>query len=245
MMDIRKIFERHKRAVLMYSGGKDSLACLLLLRGYWNRLDVVWVNTGNQFPEVVEHMEAVRSLVPHFTELKSDTSSYLKVNGFPVDVVPTRHTATGHYIYGATPLKVCSRFDCCGTNIWKPMADYLTMTKPTCVIRGDRGSERERGLESADGIEFAFPIFDWSAKRVLDFISSFGGALFQERHKLPEGSSLDCMTCTAYNCEHASRMRYLRERHPHIYREAVRFFKDYTSAVAAEMSELLEGQNGI
>jgi 3'-phosphoadenosine 5'-phosphosulfate sulfotransferase (PAPS reductase)/FAD synthetase len=57
--------ERHKpgKAVLQFSGGKDSLACLLLLRPWWDRLTVMWVNTGAAFPETLELMEAVRSRV--------------------------------------------------------------------------------------------------------------------------------------------------------------------------------------
>ena len=224
----------------MYSGGKDSLACLLLLKPYWDRIDVVWVNTGNQFPEVLDHMERVRRLVPHFVELKSDTPNFQRVNGFPVDVVATRHTATGHYIYGATPIRVCSRFDCCGANIWKPMADYFRLVRPTCVIRGDRGQERAEGLRSADGIAFEFPIFDWTTEQVLNFVRSAPDGLYQERHELPEGSSLDCMTCMAYNDEHASRMAYLKKHHPKLHDFAKKFFLDYSRSVAEEMMKLTE-----
>ena len=62
--------------------------------------------------------------------------------------------------------------------------------------------------------------------------------LFQERHNLPEGSSLDCISCMAYNVEHESRMEYLKKHHSLIYKGAVEFFKDYKNAVKEEMAEL-------
>lgn len=239
-MNIEELFFRYKRVVLMYSGGKDSLACLLLTRPFWDRLNVVWVDTGNQFPEVREHMEIVRRLVPHLTVIKSDTPAFWRENGFPVDVVPTRHTAVGHYIYGETPIRVCSRFDCCMANIWKPMADYFRLTKPDCVIRGDRGQERAKGLQGADGIAFEFPIFDWTTEKVMRFIRDAPDGLYQPRHELPEGSSLDCMTCMAYNSEHASRMAYLKKHHPDLYGQTRKFFRDYSKAVVEELMELSE-----
>ena len=237
-MTAEEIFNRHARAMLMYSGGKDSLACLLTLRPYWDRLEVVWVDTGNQFPEVVEHMKTVRALVPHFTVLHGNTPAFFAVHGAPVDVVPTRYSAMGQYIYGPTTIKVCNRFDCCGANIWKPMADYIALTRPTCVIRGDRSSERVKGLTEAEGVEYAFPIFDWTTEQVMEVVRNAPDVLYQERHELPEGSSLDCMTCTAYWCEHPSRMKYLKAKYPELYEATEAFFQKYKAAVAAEMLKL-------
>ncbi len=237
-MDIADIFKRHKRATLFYSGGKDSLACLLLLANWWHQIDVVWVDTGNQFPELQDHMERVRGLVPHFITLRSDALAYSRENGFPVDVVPTRYTVMGQFIYGPTKLRVCSRFDCCRHNIWRPMEDYIRLTKPTCIIRGDRASERVKGPERIEGIESVFPLWDWTTEQVMEAIKKASFGLFQERHLLPEGSSLDCMTCMAYNVEHECRMKYLKEHHPVIYEGAVDFFRDYKAAVMAEMAEL-------
>ena len=237
-MGLSEVFQRHKRATFFYSGGKDSLACLLLLRPWWPQLDVVWVDTGNQFPEVYEHMEKVQKLVPCFTVLHSDTLSYAKEHGFPVDVVPTRYTAMGQFIYGLKKLRVCSRFDCCRNNIWKPMEDYLRLTRPTCVIRGDRSSERMKAPEHDEGMEFVFPLWDWTTEQVMAVVHADTNGFCQTRHSLPEGSSLDCMTCMAYNVEHACRMEYLKQQHPELYKGAVEFFKDYKNAVREEMAEL-------
>lgn len=240
MKSIDDIFARHDRAMLMYSGGKDSLACLLLLQPYWSRVEVVWVNTGNQFPEVVSHMAAVKALVPHFTELHSDTQSYAAANGFPVDVVPTSCTSVGHMIYGRQPIKVCNRFDCCQHNLWKPAVDYYRLARPTCVIRGDRSSERVKGQERYLGIEFAFPLWEMTTEEVKAIVRKAPFGLYQPRHELPDGSSLDCMTCMAYNVEHASRMHYLKTYHPDLWASTEAFFKAYKAALAKDLKGLGE-----
>lgn len=235
-----EIFARHKRVSLMYSGGKDSLCCLLLARPWWDRLDVVWVDTGNQFPEVVEHMERVKALVPHFTVLHSDTRSYFGQHGFPVDVVPTRHTEVGQYIYGPTSLRMCSRFECCNANIWSRLEAYRQLVRPTCIVRGDRGTERAKGPENDGDTEYAFPIWDWTDEQVRELVRSAPEGLYQPRHEMDHGTSLDCMTCTAYNDEHKERMAYLKKYHPELWKMSLGFFKQYKAAVWKEMMELEE-----
>lgn len=233
-----RIFNQHKEVVLFYSGGKDSLALLLLLRPYWDRVNVVWVDTGNQFPEVIEHMEKVKALVPRFTTLKGDTPGFLKENGFPVDVVPTRYTACGSFIFGPAKIRLCGRFECCNANIWTPMMSYMQAVKPTCVLRGDRSSERAKGPGEGMGIEFEFPLWDWTDEQVWKFIKEEGGDLLQARHLMRHGTSLDCMTCMAYSEEIPERQEYLKNHHPELYELNKRFFKDYQEAVYSELKKI-------
>ena len=231
--------------MFFYSGGKDSLATLLLSRAQWldGDFEVVFVDTGNHFPETYAHMEKVKRLVKNFTVLHSNCQKWQGENGNPVDVVPTSYDKTGRFIYGAGGVQVpyVSRWDCCRANIWTPMAEYITLTRPDFVIRGDRGEERELAPKEAEGIRMLFPIFDWSCEKVQEFIAKeaprFG--LLEKRHMLPEGSSLDCMTCTAYNVEHKCRMAYLKEHHPAIYEANTLFFEQYKCAVFNDLKELM------
>lgn len=238
-MAIEDIFNRHKRATLLYSGGKDSLCCLLLLKPYWDRVDVVWVNTGNVFPETLQHIEKVRAAVPHFLELKSDSLGYAREHGLPVDVVATRHTDIGRFSFGATDIHVCSRFDCCRANLWEPLAAYMATFKPTCVIRGDRGDEREMGPTQMNGTEFVFPIFDWGIPEVMGVICRDSG-LLAPQHFLREGSSLDCFHCTAYTKDYVARREYLKHNHPKLYAEMEEFHRKYRAAVLEELNQFKE-----
>jgi phosphoadenosine phosphosulfate reductase len=234
--------DKAKHPALFYSGGKDSLATLMLLRPWWHKLEVVWVDTGNKFPEVVQHMERVaRQPLWRFTRLHSDAAAYIRDNGHPVDVVPTASTTRGIVAFGRKAVHVCSRFDCCGENIWTPMAAYMCTVKPDIVLRGDRSDERAEPPAEYEGMQLRFPIWDWTVDKVHAFICKEAGpiGLLEPRHFMNEGSSLNCMLCTAHNHEYKERMAYLKTHHPEIYKANEAFYSAYVSAVYDEMKELI------
>ena len=61
---MQDIIERHDLIALQLSGGRDSIACLYLLKPYWDRLTVYWLDTGAAFPETVSLMQQVRDKPP-------------------------------------------------------------------------------------------------------------------------------------------------------------------------------------
>ena len=44
---IEDIFKNHRHVLFFYSGGKDSLAVLMLLKNHLDKVEVVWVNPGD------------------------------------------------------------------------------------------------------------------------------------------------------------------------------------------------------
>ncbi len=78
--DLATLFDRHDKAVLSFSGGKDSLVCLDLCRDYRDKLTVAWVNTGAMFPHMREFVyRAVEGF--NFVELESDQPGWLDQQG--------------------------------------------------------------------------------------------------------------------------------------------------------------------
>jgi len=65
-------FDTFNKIYLSFSGGKDSIACLHLVKDYLDKVVVVWVNTGANFPEIEQMMREVKSIVTHFHEIKND-----------------------------------------------------------------------------------------------------------------------------------------------------------------------------
>ncbi|MFG0641366.1 phosphoadenosine phosphosulfate reductase family protein, partial [Delftia sp. WSY_22] len=54
-----------RRAALHFSGGKDSLACLYLLRPLVEQgLPVYWLSTGDTIPETRAVVDQVRAWIP-------------------------------------------------------------------------------------------------------------------------------------------------------------------------------------
>jgi len=56
---IRRIAKRREPKVVAFSGGKDSLATLLLVKKVIPDVKVVFTNTGIEFPEIVEYAERI------------------------------------------------------------------------------------------------------------------------------------------------------------------------------------------
>ncbi len=232
------IFDRHERIALQFSGGRDSLAVLYLCREWWDRLTVYWLNPGNPFPETVELMEKVRVMVPSFAEVKGKQKEIVAADGWPSDVVPQAHTTDGNIVFGATPFKVQSRLSCCVRAMMQPMHERMKADGVTCVIRGKRFEEKDKtGVETgficASGIEYVFPIYEWTASDVTEFLSKEGVAIPESYQKAFH--SLDCMDCTAWWGEGLS--LFLEEKYPFHYAEYLRRVTLIKRAVMLQMDD--------
>lgn len=236
---IAEALQAHK-SVLQISGGKDSLACLYLLRPYWDLLTVAWLNTGAAFPETVEQMAEIREMVPHFMEVKADQPEHIRGNGFPVDVVPIRNTKIGKLVQPNDSPLLQPSMECCAANLWVPMQKAMQAFGAQLLIRGQRADEA-RGAPITNGYTEGgmvvwFPIEHWTEQRVFDYLKA-EGVKISSHYEYTE-KSLDCWDCTAYLDESAGRMRYTREKHPDLWLELERRLVIVRKTVQGEVSHL-------
>ncbi len=213
---IEEIINKHDKIVLMFSGGKDSTACLYLLKPFWDKITVLWVNTGNFFPENEMIVRKFAAEVPSFVEVKTDVNAYKEKFGLPSDLVPIQNTEIGMFMTGAKEIKVVSGYDCCANNLWVPALNKAKELGATLIIRGQRNQEyaksQVRSGDVLDGVEFLFPIEDWTQEMVLSYLK-------EQRFNSPEWfnfteSSLDCINCTAFLTGIADRRDYMAKNHP-------------------------------
>lgn len=220
MDEIAAAVARHQNIVLQFSGGRDSMACLLLLRPWWDRVTVLWTNTGAQFPEIVELMDRVRAMVPRFVEVLTDQPASIAARGWPSDVVPIEQTEFGKWSV-AEPIGVTVRstWECCAENIWAPMHRRTLELGATLIVRGQRLEERYRAPfrsgQVLDSIEFLFPVETWSRADVEAYLIGEGFEL--PPHYRLTHSSLDCWSCTGFANEGVERGQYMREHHPELF----------------------------
>jgi phosphoadenosine phosphosulfate reductase len=232
------IFARHTNVALAFSGGRDSLACLHLLRPYWGRLTVYWLNPGNPFPETVALMADVRRMVPRFKEIPGRQPEIIARDGWPSDVVPQRYTSDGNTVFGPTPFKVQTRLQCCIRSLMMPAYTAMLADDVTCCIRGKREEEADKtgiqsGYVSEHGMELIFPIYDWTAADVSAYLKA-QGVSEPESYRYAK-HSLDCMDCTAWWGEGLP--QYLHAQHPAAFTEYVRRIGLIKRAVADQLSE--------
>lgn len=235
---MQDFFDRHEKVALMFSGGKDSIACLHLIKNYLDKTTVVWVNTGASFPEIEALMEETRQQVPHFLEIKTNQPESIKSKGYPVDVVPVNYTVLGQSVTSIKDFKVRSYFECCAENFWLPCDAEVRKLGITGVIRGQRQSEGHRApIKSGyveNGIEYNFPIESWSDSEVIDYLKS-KDVVIDERLSMSH-SSLDCWNCTAYMAESKDRFNYIKKHHPAKYQSIVETVKKIDNVLTAETS---------
>lgn len=235
---MQDFFNRHEKVALMFSGGKDSLACLHLVKDYLDKTIVVWVNTGANFPEIEQMMREVKAIVTHFHEIKTDQPSSIKANGYPVDVVPVNYTQLGQSVTSIKDFKLRSYFECCAENFWIPCDAEMRKLGVTGVIRGQRNSEAHRApIKSGyveNGIEYHLPIESWSDSEVIDYLRS-KDVVINERLSMAH-SSLDCWNCTAYMAESFERFKYIKKHHPSKYESIVEIVKKIDNVLTAESS---------
>jgi len=233
---MQDFFNRHEKVALMFSGGKDSLACLHLVKDYLDKVLVVWVNTGANFPEIEQMMREVKSIVTHFHEIKTNQPESIKSKGYPVDVVPVNYTLLGQSVTSIKDFKVRSYFECCSENFWIPCDAEMRKLGVTGIIRGQRNSEGHRApIKSGhieNGIEYYLPIESWKDSEVIDYLRS-KDVVINERLSMAH-SSLDCWNCTAYMAESAERFKYIKKNHPSKYESIVEIVKKIDNVITAE-----------
>jgi phosphoadenosine phosphosulfate reductase len=203
---------RHERIALQFSGGKDSLATLFLLRDHWDKLTVYWTNPGDPVPEVMEVVEQVKALVPHFVEISGRVVEQIEAYGLPSDLVPTTSTPFGRSAYGGG-IKLQDRFQCCYNSLMLPMHERMVQDGITLIIRGQKSADTMKSqLRSGaldQGIELLFPLEHWTDEQVLAWLDEH--AFVPDFYRSLKASP-DCLTCSAYWSE--GRAAWLKIKHP-------------------------------
>jgi len=187
--------------VLQFSGGLDSLACLLLLREEPG-LHVVTVLTDGAYASTEEYLGRLAEAFPKIRFVVHRSDRDLPGFGQPVDVVPLRWTALGQYVRGKKDVRYQDTFSCCGRGIWAPLDRASRELGPTVIYRGQRNDDRLRDPMPdgaiVNGVEFRYPLATWSRQDVWHYVWANAPLLIPPGYGEGEKTSRDCWDCTAY-----------------------------------------------
>lgn len=216
---MKEIIDRHERIALQFSGGRDATAVIYLMRPYLDRITVYWCNTGAAYPETLAIVEKIRAMCPNFVEIDGNQPGVIQNYGIPSDIVPASHTIVGLMGSGSPGPLVQDRYSCCFRTVMLPLHERMQADGVTLVIRGQKTADRlkspVRSGEVHDGIEYLFPIEEWSSRQLMDYLRAEGAPIARFYEVMD--STPDCITCSAFWEEGAG--TYLKRYHHEHYQE--------------------------
>lgn len=234
------MFKDHKNIVFQFSGGKDSIACLLLLKDELHRITVMWTDTGAAFPETYAQMEKVKALCPNFLVVQGNQPKQIEEHGYPVDVMPMRNHKEIQFYTKQEKLPLQSFWQCCWNSLMIPTQKATIKLGATLIIRGQKScDEKKSPVKSGDvldNVEYLFPIENWTDSEVMEFVKNSD---LMTEHYADANTSLDCWSCTAYLKENQWKLPYLKKHHP----EKAQIVQDRLIAIKSEIMSEMEFLN--
>lgn len=200
---------------LAFSGGKDSWACLHLVR---ETLDcAIFVDTGFAYPDTIEQVNLAAALLPMHI-VQSHRAAQNEREGLPSDVVPVEWTTLGQRMTSDKSVTIQSQFQCCYENLARPLLQKAHELGVTELVYGQRSDEAHRSTshdgDSVEGIVRRHPIEGWTRQQVLDYLAT---NMTIPPHFSLTHSSLDCYDCTGFTAASRDRVAWMRERYPERY----------------------------
>ncbi len=239
MLDLSPLDRHEGRIAFQFSGGKDSLAVAYLLRDHLHRMTVYHVANGDQMAEVVEVVEHVRRMCPHFVTIRTDKEGWVRANGLPSDLVPHSSHWIGQQM-AESPVRLVSRYDCCFANIMQPMHERLKADGHTLLIRGTKSSDMKRlpfaSGEVRDGVELMLPLEGWDDARVFAYLREVGAPIAPVYEAAGVVHTPECVRCSAWLNE--SLALYLRRTYPEAFQDYAVRLGAIAQAVAPSVQHL-------
>jgi 3'-phosphoadenosine 5'-phosphosulfate sulfotransferase (PAPS reductase)/FAD synthetase len=206
---------RHECIAFQFSGGKDSVAALFLLRDYWTRFTVYFCDSGDCPEETQAVVRYVAALVPRFFRITGRVREIKSAYGLPTDVLPwSSAPAAHHHNAGETPL-MQDRVACCSRSIMAPLHERMVQDGITLIIRGQKDADVHKGQfrsgDIADGFEFLYPVEHWTDDMCATAMLA-SGVPVPRYYSAGLHHSGDCATCTAW-CE-SGKADYLAKHYP-------------------------------
>lgn len=232
------VLDRHDKIALSFSGGKDSLAVVYLLRSYLDRITIYHNDTGDLLPEQMAIVEHVKSFAPRFVHIQTNVSDWIAANGLPSDLIPHSAHPVGQAMgEGATPL--VARYDCCFKNLMWPTYSRMTDDGNTLIIRGTKAQDMKRLPQESgavtEGVELFYPLQGWSHAEVFAYLREVEAPI--SRVYTHQVNAPECARCPAWWSE--GRDSYLKRYHPRLWLD----YRARLEAVARELAGPLEHLN--
>lgn len=217
---LRSAFERHDRAILQLSLGKDSVSVLHAALPWKDRITVVWVDMGDTAQHLKDYFaELVVRWELNYEIIKTDAHAHIAQYGIPTDILPVWSTAFGSgFSAEKSPQILQSSIDCCNANLWQPLHRWVSDSGIKLVIRGSKGTDQHISVPNGtviDGIEYINPAWEMTDDDVYGYLAEHGVRL-PKQYELGCNHSCDCLSCTGWMNTEAEKQRveFVRDHYP-------------------------------
>ena len=240
----RKVLREHNelRILVPFSGGKDSLAALLLsldaLQDFKAKnnyvLYIVYVNTTNEFPETTDYVEKI------FNKIKKN---YRDMNIECIKLRPKKTFSdfVRSVFKKAIEMKIKKKWykrnlTCCIYLKEKPVKEFAIKTKVNLLVSGLRGNESTRRffylydhgpIDYQWGIKRVWPLWDWTFKRVLDYIVMHNPRFYLNKIYRMGFTGTGCLICPVkFIFGRNNDLIALRRHYPNAYRLGIKLIRN-------------------
>ena len=220
---VREALARHERAIVSFSGGKDSVAVLNACRGFEDRISVFFVDLD----DIPQH---VRQYVYDICELWGfqltvidppiSVHEYHRRAGLPCDMAPAWASpfADQFLTEEERPVtRIVSPFECCNALLWQPMRQAVQASGATLLFRGSKAADTHVSAVSGtvdEGVEIVNPLERMTDLDVFNYLAAYGVKL-PRQYQDGVTHSLDCATCTAWaSPAEVDRVEWIRKNYP-------------------------------
>lgn len=207
---------------IQFSGGKDSLVVLYLMRAELSDVTVYFGNTGIVYPHMVKFVQDTCEKLGATLKMVAPPipiDAFHKAYGLPADIVP---------VEASFPMQQCvkvkrqtllqSSLSCCSAMLWRPLHDAMLADGIKTVYRGSKADDDHVGVADGhideNGITYRSPIWAWSDADVFAYLREVGAEL--PAHYAEVNNSFDCIGCTAW-LNHAGateRLKWTKKNYP-------------------------------
>lgn len=231
-----KIFDRHERVFLAFSGGKESVVLAHMCEPWREKVTLLWVRIQFHAPHMADFIRGYAERGWRLEEIPGpDLMEHWRSAGTPAEVVPVDHAL------GRRQPRLQSWPMCCYSIRQVPLNAYIrAQNEPCALLHGQRtadGGATVGGLtgQMPDYVEVAQPLSSWSEAEVMAYIDRHGLTL-PEQYGQGCSDSLECLVCPA--APKPERLAYLDRRYPIPARIARRAMVEGGTAAALVVTEM-------